>query len=225
MWEQYVLFILCGLLLVVFAALAATKGRSLGRRLRRWVYDKRTGEFEVRDDWELWRDFIKRLSIGPSELLLDLGTQTGHLPRLVAQQRGFRGTATGVDWADEMIEEAKRQARLEGTTNRACFVCADINQPLPFPDNAFTMVVCVTGVLEGMHTPDRLLDDIRRVLQPDGRVVFSYASHHLKANSIDDSRWFSEQLPKYGFTSPRTIPWTASHTLVVARLKTKPHAR
>jgi ubiquinone/menaquinone biosynthesis C-methylase UbiE len=224
-WQWVVLFILGASLFGLLLGVATARGRTLGRRLLRWVYDKRTGQFEVRDDWKLWRAFIKKASIGSAEQLLDLGTQTGHLPRLVAQQRSFRGTATGVDWADDMIREAKRQARLEGTAGRTRFVCADVSQPLPFPDDAFTMVVCATGVLEGMQTPDRLLDDVRRVLRHDGRVVFSCPSRHPKLSEIHDSDWFSEQLPRFGFTAPRVVPWTATQNLVIACLRRKANPR
>jgi ubiquinone/menaquinone biosynthesis C-methylase UbiE len=124
-----------------------------------------------------------------------------------------------------MIREAKRQARLEGTAGRTRFVCADVDQRLPFPADAFTMVVCATGVLDGMHSPDRLLADIRRVLRLNGRVIFSYSSRHLKPSSIHDRNWFSEHLPKFGFTSPQVVPWTATHNLLIAQLRYKARPR
>jgi len=207
------------LILVVF--IFVTEGKYFGKRFLRWVYNLRAGEFEVRDDWDMCLSLIRRLSVGPTDRLLELGTQTGHLPRLVARQPGFQGCAVGVDWSEEMIKEARRQARLEGVSSRTRFLCADVNRPLPFPDDSFTVVVCVTGLLGSLRHPEFLLREIRRVLRPGGLVAFSYTPTLLPPRRLRDPSWFKENLPPLGFTPPRFTRWTSTHHLVLSRLEKK----
>ncbi len=70
-------------------------------------------------------------------------------------------------------------------------------EALPFPDNAFDLVVCI-GVVH--HTPDsqKAVDEIFRVLKPDGTaLVLVYArgwKHYLKRcliHGILRGRWFA----------------------------------
>jgi len=207
------------LILLVF--IFATEGKYFGKRFLRWVYNLRAGEFETRNDWDMCLSLIRRLGVGPKDCLLELGTQTGHLPRLVARQPGFQGCAVGVDWSEEMIREARRQARLEGVSSRTQFLCADVRRPLPFPDDFFTVVVCVTGLLGSLRRPENLLKEIRRVLRPGGLVVFSYTPTLLPSGHLRDPSWFEENLPPLGFSPPRFTRWTSTRRLVLSRLENK----
>jgi ubiquinone/menaquinone biosynthesis C-methylase UbiE len=179
-------------------------------------------QFEVRDDWELWEHLIHRLKIRPSEHLLDLGTQTGHLPRSVVRQRGFAGRVVGIDWSYEMIQEAQRQSRLEGTASKVQFLCQNVQEPLPFPDNSFTLVTSVTGLLEALRDPEDLFREIYRVLLVPGRVVFSFEIRPLRPMNIRTIEWITDRLTKLGFTHLQTIPWTTTHKLVIFELAEKP---
>jgi ubiquinone/menaquinone biosynthesis C-methylase UbiE len=172
----------------------------------------------VRDDWELWEHLIKRLEISPIEVLLDLGTQTGHLPRLVARQRNFKGRVVGIDWSEEMIQEATRQTRLEGTQARVEFLCRDVQQPLPFTENLFSLVTVVTGLLNGLKSPEVLFKEIQRVLQPCGRVVFRFTTQPLRYTPIRKPEWFVERLKPLGFTYLETKSWTPTHDIIVFQL-------
>lgn len=218
MWLLFLFLFIIGIILALLFFILGTEGRYFGKRFIRWLYNRRSVQYEVRDDWELWEHLIKRLKISPSEQLLDLGTQTGHLPRLVARQPDFKGRVVGIDWSADMIQEAQRQARLEETATRIQFLSRDVQQPLPFPDATFTLVTCVTGLLDGLRDPDTLFAEIRRVLQPGGRVVFRFEPRPLKATKIRHLDWFSKRLAKWGFSEPQTRPWTATHKLVISKL-------
>lgn len=222
MWVILAMAFLGLLLLVLFVLLVfvlLTEGRYFGKRLLRWLYGRRSVEFEVRDDWNLWQHFIQRIDVSLQERLLDLGTQTGHLPRLVARRRGFSGLAIGIDWVEGMVKEARRQARLEGTANRTKFFCQDLRHPLPFEENTFTLVTCVTGALEALRNPTSLFNEIQRVLQPNGRAVFAYSSRQLKTTSGAGTKWFKSQLEKLSFSDFQLIPWTSTRKLLVSTLR------
>ena len=211
----FIVFFLLALLIFV----VLTEGKYFGKGFLRRLYNLRAGAFEIRDDWELWEHLIERLNIGATEQILDLGTQTGHLPRILARKRAFQGSIVGIDWSDEMIQEAKRQARLEGSSEKIRFLCSDIRHPLPFPDQTFTMVVCVTGILDGLRNPEKLLKEVRRVLQPEGRLACSFSPTGLGPGSQRDQQWFSAHLAEIGFFLSEIIPWTSMHKILIARLK------
>ncbi|MHA2427205.1 MAG: class I SAM-dependent methyltransferase [Candidatus Hermodarchaeia archaeon] len=202
--------------LLVF--IVATEGRYFGKRLIRWGYNRRSVAFEVRDDWELWEILIKRLNISNSEELLDLGTQTGHLPRLVARKRGFEGHVVGIDWSEEMIQEARRQTRLEGTASRTQFLCRDVQESLPFDSDSFTLVTCVTGLLSGLKAPELLFKEVKRVLKVNGRVAFRFETQPRRPILTRYPSWFTDRLKSLGFQQLETVPWTPMHTIIIFQL-------
>ncbi|MHA2427606.1 MAG: class I SAM-dependent methyltransferase [Candidatus Hermodarchaeia archaeon] len=212
-------FIIIGVFLGLLIFIVATEGRYFGKRLLRWGYNRRSIAFEVRDDWELWDSLIKRLNIGNSEEFLDLGTQTGHLPRLVARKRGFEGHVVGIDWSEEMIQEARRQSRLEGTASKTRFLCRDVRDPLPFDNDSFTLVTCVTGLLNGLRAPELLFREVQRVLKVNGRVTFRFETQPRRPTLTRYPSWFIERLEALGFQLTETVPWTPLHTVLIFRLQ------
>ncbi|MFX0168927.1 MAG: class I SAM-dependent methyltransferase [Candidatus Hodarchaeota archaeon] len=217
----FLLLFIGGLALAVLLFILGTEGKYFGKALVRWIYDRQTLAFEVRDDWSLWDHLILHLKINPTEELLDLGTQTGHLPRLVARQRGFRGRIVGVDWSDDMIAEARHQSQLEGSSDRIKFLCQDVRKPLPFNDDTFTLVTCVTGLLRGLKAPDILFQEIQRLLKIGGRVVFRTDLQPLRSTLVRNEAWFSQHLEPRGFIHIQTRSWTPTRVIVIYRLTTK----
>jgi ubiquinone/menaquinone biosynthesis C-methylase UbiE len=210
---------LIGVILGLLLFIIATEGRYFGKRLLRWGYNRRSVAFEVRDDWELWESLIKRLKINNSEELLDLGTQTGHLPRLIARKRGFEGHVVGIDWSEEMIQEARRQSRLEGTASKTRFLCRDVREPLPFDNGSFTLVTCVTGLLNGLRAPELLFREIHRVLKVNGRAAFRFETQPRRPTLTRYPSWFTERLESLGFQLTETVSWTPLHTVLIFQLQ------
>ena len=219
LWLVLFLLVILAVILGLLVFIVATEGRYFGKRLVRWGYNRRSVAFEVRDDWELWESLIKRLNIGNSEKFLDLGTQTGHLPRLVARKRGFEGHVVGIDWSEEMIQEARRQSRLEGTASKTRFLCRDVREPLPFENDSFTLVTCVTGLLNGLRTPELLFREVQRVLKVNGRVAFRFETQPRRPTLTRYPSWFTERLASLGFQKTETVPWTPLHTVLIFQLQ------
>lgn len=221
MWVLFLVLAISGIVTAFLIFIIATEGRYFGKRLMRWGYNRRSVSFEVRNDWKLWEHLIKRLKISPAEEILDLGTQTGHLPRLVARQRWFRGRVVGIDWSEEMIHEAQRQTRLEGTQKNVEFLCRDVQLPLPFGDSTFTLVTSVTGLLNSLKTPNTLFKEIHRILKSKGRVAFRIAPQTFRVTPIRNADWFATRLEPLGFTFTETLPWTPMYKVIVFELPEK----
>ena len=143
------------------------------------------------DGYELWADgydatanpvvaMDRRYSLsilGPAagERILDAGCGTGaHLDSM----RRAGADPIGIDFSSGMLHMAQR--RLPGVP---LFV-ADLQQPFPFADASFDAALCA---LVGEHLPDigAVLLQLRRVLRPGGRLVFSVYHPEMAAAGIE----------------------------------------
>lgn len=96
--------------------------------------------------------------------VLDVGCGTGFLALLFAQ-RGHR--VTGVDLAEEMVEQARAKAAQRGL--RATFQAGDAEN-LNLPDAAFDLVVS-RHLLWTLPQPEEAVREWVRVTRPGGRVA------------------------------------------------------
>jgi ubiquinone/menaquinone biosynthesis C-methylase UbiE len=158
--------------LVVFFAVA-TEGRYFGASLSHWTYD-RIGPsiFRLQSEAGQWQTLARYLHLIEGERLLDVGTALGDLPISFAQIDFAGVRAYGLERSPTMVAAAARDSARRGTRDRVSFVLADANSPLPFAAEAFSVVTAL-GILEGLGEPDRVLAEIVRVLEPDGKVVVS----------------------------------------------------
>ncbi len=100
-------------------------------------------------------------------LYLDLGCSAGLYTRNLARKLGDRGDVVGIDISPSMLKEAARRAREVGAG--PSFARTDAEN-LQFADASFSGVVC-GGTLNELGDPARALREIRRVLEPGGRLA------------------------------------------------------
>ncbi len=132
-------------------------------------------EIEERYWWCRWiRDLVRDwLPPGPStRRILDLGCGTGMLSRELANA----GRVTSLDY----VPTAFPYCRQRGLT---CLVRAD-GQVLPFPDGAFDVVLALDS-LEHLRDDRQALGEVRRVLQPGGRLIMNVPALQLLWSSHD----------------------------------------
>jgi 2-polyprenyl-3-methyl-5-hydroxy-6-metoxy-1,4-benzoquinol methylase len=112
-----------------------------------------------------------RLVGGPGRRVLDLGCRWGSLTRAYAEGN----EVVGVDVDREALAEA---AKL-GIETR----WADVEEPLPFDDASFDVVVA-GEIVEHLRDPDALAREVHRVLRPGGRFVGSVPNFFRLRNRL-----------------------------------------
>jgi SAM-dependent methyltransferase len=111
--------------------------------------------------------------------ILDAGCGQGQDSRFFAQ-RGY--DTVGIDFAEEglRIAREKTPAELDGKLQ---FQLADLSHPLPFPDESFDVVYShMASHYFDSATTQKLFDEFRRVLKPDGTLI-------MLVNSVHDSEY------------------------------------
>lgn len=109
---------------------------------------------------------INRLEPAPGMRVLDVATGTGWGARRLAE-RGCK--VTGVDFAAEMLAEARKRASARGLDIE--FLGADA-EALPFDDGEFEAVVSTFGVMFAQR-PEDAAAELARVCRPGGRLALA----------------------------------------------------
>lgn len=108
----------------------------------------------------------------PGERTLEIGPGTGLHAFTVAAARLPDGVLDVLDIQQEMLDDLKQRAEKQGIVN--IIATHGEAQKLPFPDRTFDAAYMVTALGE---IPDRAaaLSEMRRVLQPKGRLLIAEA--------------------------------------------------
>ncbi|MBN1583405.1 MAG: class I SAM-dependent methyltransferase [Anaerolineae bacterium] len=176
--------------LFLYWALIVTEGVYLGQRVVTWLYNltpgyydriktitwKRDAETLVEPMWQ-WLDGVEQ------PFILDVGTGTGRFPKAMLDDARFDGEVWGLDISSGMLGKARQRLAefvdTEGANNCTLFL-GDADR-LPFGDEYFDAVVCLE-TLEFTPDPRRTIDELMRVLGPDGVLLIT--------NRIGRARWF-----------------------------------
>ena len=107
----------------------------------------------------------------PGESILDVACGTGALTGVVAKSIGPNGRVVGLDLSPEMLAVA-RKITLDPSSAAPIEWREGAVNAIPFENETFDIVFCNFGL---MFFPDRVaaLEEMRRVLKPDGRLALA----------------------------------------------------
>jgi ubiquinone/menaquinone biosynthesis C-methylase UbiE len=121
---------------------------------------------------------LSALALQHGDRFLDVGCGSGAAVRAASETVEY---AVGVDLAPAMIERARQ---LASGLSDVEFVVGDSEQ-LPFPDGTFTAVLCSSSFHHYPH-PGQALEQMARVLSPNGRLVIAEPNADLRVVRIAD---------------------------------------
>jgi 2-polyprenyl-3-methyl-5-hydroxy-6-metoxy-1,4-benzoquinol methylase len=137
-------------------------------------------------DFELRRRFL-RSGARDGDRALDLGCGEG---AFTAELARAGAAAVGVDVAAGAVRRA--QARHPGLE----FRLTPIDGPLPFADQSFDVVWC-SEVIEHVADTARWLSEVRRVMNPAGRLLLSTPNHGRARLALGGIERFSDPLGEH----------------------------
>ena len=117
-------------------------------------------------------EIMRLLALTRDSHVLEIGSGSGRYALQVASTTGCR--VLGVDINEPGVQNANQLAVAENVAERVKFEKCDATQPLRFSDASFDAVFS-NDVLCHISGRDKLLRELRRVLKPGGRLLFSDA--------------------------------------------------
>jgi ubiquinone/menaquinone biosynthesis C-methylase UbiE len=114
-------------------------------------------------------DLCDRAVLRPGQRALDVACGTGVVARIAAERVGMAGRIAALDISPGMLAVARSLSSADG----AAIDWYEGNVlALPFPEEAFDVVLCQLG-LQFFTDRSEALREIRRVLSPNGRLALN----------------------------------------------------
>lgn len=134
----------------------------------RGQYDRLADRYDQR-----WKNYITDTltffktwaNLSPDAVILDVACGTGELERLLAANNPHQ-QIVGVDLSEQMLAQARQKLQAFPHIN---FQQATVRS-LPFPDHSFDVVISANS-FHYFDDPLGALQEMRRVLKPDGKLV------------------------------------------------------
>lgn len=117
--------------------------------------------------------------------VLDVGCGTGNFSIKLAK---MGCEVAGIDVSEEMLKVAEAKAREEGLNIK--FYKMDVHQ-MEFEDNTFDGVLSVTA-FEFLKEPEKAIEEIFRVLKPNGQLLIGTINKNSKWGEMYLSKEFQE---------------------------------
>ena len=140
--------------------------------------------------------------------ILDLGCGDGVLTYKFVESGAI---CSGVDLSKIAIECARREHYLRNSM--AEFKCASVYDT-GYKNNSFDIVVC-SDVIEHLKYPQKLLEEIKRILKPGGKALISTPIRFTEKplDLMHVVEWYPEEFREMVESVFKKYEWTFSHPL------------
>ncbi len=163
-------------------------------------------------------DILKHVHLPSYKRVGDFGTGSGQYALAAAEALGTEGAVYALEAFGPLLEKVRRAALPYG--GRFYALQSDLNEPLPLRDNLLNLAI-VANTLHALTERKRFLSELRRVLAPEGRVLFvDWASSFRNMGPTNEAaispgeavRLFTDA----GFTTGTMLPAGTHHYAFIA---------
>lgn len=134
--------------------------------------------FQIRDIFSSPINILKEAEIKPGFIVLDYGCGPGSYALAAAEMVGSSGKVYALDIHPLAVHRVQKVASKKGLRNIET-IHSDCATGLPDEN---VDVVLLFDILHELSEPDKILEELYRILKPDGTLSFS--DHHLKEDEI-----------------------------------------
>lgn len=123
---------------------------------------------------------ILELGFLPGDHVADFGSGSGHLSLALAKILGEKGRVYAVDIHAEGLLRLENTAKEEGLSN-VYILCGDVEEPKgTFLKNESVRGVLFSNLLFLLEEKTKALEEAKRILVPQGRIVLIERSENVK---------------------------------------------
>ncbi len=133
---------------------------------------------KCRDIFRPRENILPEVGIKPNAKVLDFGCGPGSYSLIAAKYVGKSGKVYAVDIHPLAVRRVQEVALKKGLTNIET-ICSDCATGLP--DDSID-VILLYDVFHMFSKPNKILEELHRVLKQDGRLSFD--DHHMEKNDI-----------------------------------------
>jgi ubiquinone/menaquinone biosynthesis C-methylase UbiE len=174
--------------------------RGTGGKIAGWVMAHRSSNRQ-RNSW-----VVTLLDLRPADRVLEIGFGPGLAIAELSRRIGAAGHVYGTDHSDVMLRQAAKRNRAAIRAGRITLTRASVDQLPPELGGPFDAVLAVNS-LGFWPEPAERLDELRRRLEPGGRIAIASQPRSpgaTKNTSLDAARKIEDLLRGAGFTQTRT---------------------
>lgn len=134
--------------------------------------------FKLRDFFSLREDVLGEVGIRPGFHVLDYGCGSGSYVVRAAELVGESGKVYALDIHPLAVQSVQNLASKKRLGNVET-ICSDCESGLP---DSSVDVVLLYDTLHGLSDPSGVLEELHRMLKPNG--ILSFSDHHMKEDEI-----------------------------------------
>jgi len=155
-----------------------TSSSKLNKHYKNWanLYDTDMSSWGYAYPLQLNKILTNKLRLKKTIKILDAGCGTGYVAE-VLNKLNYKNI-TGIDFSEEMLAIARSKKIYKK------LICQSLNEKIELRSKQFELIIC-TGVLTSGHVGPSAINELVRLLQPQGFFVCSIAESVYKKNGFE----------------------------------------
>ena len=134
--------------------------------------------------YQQWQFYLSALGPEAGDTIVDVGCNTGEAERLLLKEYPKISKVIGIENNQKRCQRALNRWQDDGSPAQVEFILADA-QALPWPEESVDRVLCAE-TLEWVDQPIKALQEMRRVLKPNGRAVIVHTDFDTQVFNVTD---------------------------------------